>query len=366
MQGHLMPVASGLQHGGIGGSGTEFPLPGGSVLSDGGGATGVKLADWLGTIRGFYDSTGGTLSQTGAHAPFGEPYAYPGGYAGEFTGQLGDGYLVNATDYFPERQYRPTQGRWLAPDPAGLGAVDPSDPQSWNRYAYVRNSPLDRVDPQGLDWDWGGWGGGWGGWGGGWGGSIFVTIGGGGVSFGGGIMGFGGCSGSSLGVPCGGSLPNSLASQIALAQKAIIAAAKGDWWGVLALGQGALEQSLWDQVPDFMISDANAKNAFSSPSDLVKKDYKAFQQCVGDPMGPATSPPAWIQFVPTKLNPWTRQGDPSSGSKGRGMGPNPDTLQPASKAPEKEFNYKKVSDCMKQHPLAPLGGNVYMNPGDVF
>jgi hypothetical protein len=26
----------------------------------------------------------------------------------------------------------------------------PADPQSWNRYAYVRNDPVNRVDPNGL------------------------------------------------------------------------------------------------------------------------------------------------------------------------------------------------------------------------
>ena len=36
------------------------------------------------------------------------------------------------------------------PDPAGLGAVDPTNPQSWNRYAYVLNNPLSSVDPTGL------------------------------------------------------------------------------------------------------------------------------------------------------------------------------------------------------------------------
>lgn len=41
-------------------------------------------------------------------------------------------------------------GRWLSPDPAGMAAVDPSDPQSWNRYAYVRNSPLNHTDRLGL------------------------------------------------------------------------------------------------------------------------------------------------------------------------------------------------------------------------
>jgi RHS repeat-associated protein len=52
---------------------------------------------------------------------------------------------------FDFRKYRPAHGRWISPDPAGLAAVDPSDPQSWNRYAYVGNRPLNSVDPLGLD-----------------------------------------------------------------------------------------------------------------------------------------------------------------------------------------------------------------------
>jgi len=39
----------------------------------------------------------------------------------------------------------------MHPDPAGLAAVDPANPQSWNRYAYVLNNPLRAVDPLGLD-----------------------------------------------------------------------------------------------------------------------------------------------------------------------------------------------------------------------
>ena len=48
------------------------------------------------------------------------------------------------------REYSPTQGRWLTPDPSGLAAVDPSNPQTWNRYVYVTNNPISFTDPTGL------------------------------------------------------------------------------------------------------------------------------------------------------------------------------------------------------------------------
>ena len=41
-------------------------------------------------------------------------------------------------------------GRWLNPDPAGLGSVDITNPQTLNRYAYVTNNPTTLTDPLGL------------------------------------------------------------------------------------------------------------------------------------------------------------------------------------------------------------------------
>lgn len=41
-------------------------------------------------------------------------------------------------------------GRWPSPDPAGIAAANPANPQSWNRYAYVMNNPLALIDPLGL------------------------------------------------------------------------------------------------------------------------------------------------------------------------------------------------------------------------
>ena len=41
------------------------------------------------------------------------------------------------------------QGRFMSPDPSGLG-VTITNPQSWNKYAYVRNKPLTLADKNGL------------------------------------------------------------------------------------------------------------------------------------------------------------------------------------------------------------------------
>ena len=53
-------------------------------------------------------------------------------------------------DYAVNRYYDPKLGRFLEPDPLGIGAFDLSDPQSLNPYTYARNDPINRVDPLGL------------------------------------------------------------------------------------------------------------------------------------------------------------------------------------------------------------------------
>jgi RHS repeat-associated protein len=57
----------------------------------------------------------------------------------------------SSLDHTLFRQYSSSLARWMHPDPAGLAAVDPSNPQSWNRYSYVTNNPLALIDPSGLD-----------------------------------------------------------------------------------------------------------------------------------------------------------------------------------------------------------------------
>jgi RHS repeat-associated protein len=56
-------------------------------------------------------------------------------------------------DYFGARYYWSSAGRWTSPDDV-FNDMDPADPATWNRYAYVRNNPLRYVDPNGEDaWD---------------------------------------------------------------------------------------------------------------------------------------------------------------------------------------------------------------------
>ncbi len=51
-------------------------------------------------------------------------------------------------DYFGARYYAPIPGRFLSPDPL-LDSADPADPQTWNRYSYVFNRPMNSIDPDG-------------------------------------------------------------------------------------------------------------------------------------------------------------------------------------------------------------------------
>jgi RHS repeat-associated protein len=64
----------------------------------------------------------------------------------KFTGQFRDS--ETGIDYFNARYYGAALGRFTSADPDNVGA-DPSDPQTWNGYSYVRNNPLVLTDPSG-------------------------------------------------------------------------------------------------------------------------------------------------------------------------------------------------------------------------
>lgn len=119
------------------------------------GTTNFFHADWLGTKR-VMTGTNGAVSETCTGFAFGDGVTCTG------TNWTFNGFTDDIHD--PEtnlehtlfRQYSGTQGRWLIPDPAGTGSADPSNPQTWNRYAYVMNNAVNAVDPLGLD-DFSGW-----------------------------------------------------------------------------------------------------------------------------------------------------------------------------------------------------------------
>lgn len=86
-------------------------------------------------------------------APFGEIYRNSGSETASFTGQFQD-LDANLYDY-EFREQSPVQGRWLNPDPSGMASATLSDPQTLNRYAYVRGSAMGMTDPNGLGSAWG-------------------------------------------------------------------------------------------------------------------------------------------------------------------------------------------------------------------
>ena len=94
------------------------------------------------------DASGNTLGQQG-HFPFGESwYAQNTTTNWQFTSYQRDPESGN--DYALMRSYINRLARFSSPDPAGLAAADLSDPQTLNRYSYVRNSALSLTDRWGL------------------------------------------------------------------------------------------------------------------------------------------------------------------------------------------------------------------------
>jgi len=121
--------------------------------------TQYSTSDHLGSPR-VVTNSGGSVSSRHDYLPFGEELtAGPGGRTPQQGYGAGDGVRQKFTDkerdietgldYFGARYYGSTQGRFTSPDPANVGAIE-LDPQSWNGYAYVGNTPLIATDPDGL------------------------------------------------------------------------------------------------------------------------------------------------------------------------------------------------------------------------
>jgi RHS repeat-associated protein len=137
----------------VGGVVTHYVLEGDHVIAEyerGGGstqATGTRYyhRDCLST-RLITDGAGNVKGATD-HLPFGEEIGFTGeSEKHKFTTYERDGAL----DYAVNRHYDPQRGRFNQVDPLGMGAASLADPQSLNLYSYVRNDPVNFVDPSGL------------------------------------------------------------------------------------------------------------------------------------------------------------------------------------------------------------------------
>lgn len=105
-------------------------MPGGSSINAISGATYIRHMNLQGTVSVFSTLLNRSIYGDKAFAPFGEVYNVGLGGGGEtdFAG-LSQDTLTGVNDSATRKQY-PNQGRWLSPDPAGLGAVDLSNPQT--------------------------------------------------------------------------------------------------------------------------------------------------------------------------------------------------------------------------------------------
>ena len=101
---------------------------------------------WLGSYRTVTDSSGNVKGES-------DYYRFGGERVTSST--VTDSFRFGGMEWDPEdglnhtlyRKFSPALGRWEAPDPV---RGDPSNPQSWNQYAYVINNPTSFVDPLGL------------------------------------------------------------------------------------------------------------------------------------------------------------------------------------------------------------------------
>jgi RHS repeat-associated protein len=104
----------------------------------------------MGSVRLASTASSHSITFDHAFAPFGEMYnKVIGGISNPAFATLTRNTISDEYDT-QNRELHPNQGRWISPDPLRLDAADPTNPQSWNLYAYTLNNPLSYVDPTGL------------------------------------------------------------------------------------------------------------------------------------------------------------------------------------------------------------------------
>ena len=99
------------------------------------------------SVRLTTDVNGNVVGQQG-HFPYGETW-YSQTNTTKFIFATYEHDFETGLDYALARYYDSRMGRFCSPDPVEGW---PEDPQSWNRYAYSRNDPVNMLDPTGKNW----------------------------------------------------------------------------------------------------------------------------------------------------------------------------------------------------------------------
>ncbi|WP_280701498.1 RHS repeat-associated core domain-containing protein [Kitasatospora sp. GP82] len=127
-----------------------YPMPNGmTTVRVGTNGLVTQIADHHGTAGLAIDLSTLTTSRRPTD-PFGNPRsAQSSTWAGDhgFVGGTKDD--VTGLTNLGAREYQPTTGRFLNPDPI----LDPASPQQWNGYAYSNSNPVDLADPSGLHFE---------------------------------------------------------------------------------------------------------------------------------------------------------------------------------------------------------------------
>jgi RHS repeat-associated protein len=126
----------------------EYVYLGGQLLAtlDSSGTPTYRHPDLL-SARVFTNNSGTSIGTYG-HLPFGETW-YSTGTVDKWKFTSYERDTDTSLDYARMRFDSARLARFGTPDPYA-GSMVAGDPQSWNRYTYARNEPVDFVDPLGL------------------------------------------------------------------------------------------------------------------------------------------------------------------------------------------------------------------------
>jgi len=107
------------------------------------GSKNYYLSDHLGSTSVLVNSSGKLIEKT-RYDPFGSELA--GGNKSKYGYNGKEEDVTTGLLYYGARYYNPTLKRWIQPDPI---IQDIFDPQTLNRYSYVKNNPMRYTDPTG-------------------------------------------------------------------------------------------------------------------------------------------------------------------------------------------------------------------------